>query len=324
MWIRTRISKLICLALALFVAAGLGFGMPAAKDFEDSSPAFSANFEYSVSDEMANRDKIGSILIPVRLGHVDRVFYMQLDTGSSYSMFYEKRLATVNSRQKVYDGAIIDKKSFGENIALQIGGVNMTKTRFRLRDGGYDEKIDWESPSAINVIGTIGLDLLSNGIMEVDFLEKKFSLHKEMPSKYFGQTDNELSIVRGMMLFHFNLDGRPTKAVYDSGSSDYGLLTTRSNFEKLRTKNAPIVQTREKSFENFLRVDTSSTSAVLGFNGRNLPLNRVSTVEGISFAQRMAMSLGGVSGILGNRPFAQNILIIDLQKSRYGIVSPSR
>jgi hypothetical protein len=60
------------------------------------------------------------------------------------------------------------------------------------------------------------------------------------------------------------------------------------------------------------------------FGATAVPLGTVTYIEGMSFMQSTLTRFSGMGGMLGNAPFSQQTIILDVKNGRFGVVQPAK
>ena len=116
------------------------------------------------------------------------------------------------------------------------------------------------------------------------------------------------------------LKGQEEKFLFDTGTSAYELLTNKEVWENMKLPNSKInIEKSEQSWDNVLITYTASCRENIQIAKREIPLNTVTYVQGFSQAQYSMMKFSGMTGMLGNKIFLNNILYIDCKENRMGI-----
>jgi hypothetical protein len=120
------------------------------------------------------------------------------------------------------------------------------------------------------------------------------------------------------------LQGEPQELMFDSGSSAFALLTSQSNWQQMAQPAAAAQTTPVNSWGKTLTAHTVATAAAMQFGATAVPLGTVTYIEGMSFMQSTLTRFSGMGGMLGNAPFSQQTIILDVKNGRFGVVQPAK
>ena len=102
-------------------------------------------------------------------------------------------------------------------------------------------------------------------------------------------------------------------------SSAYELLTNKEVWQELKQTNSKINIEKSQSWDHILTTYTANCTQKIQIGNCKIPLNKVTYVEGYSQTQYYMMKFSGMTGMLGNRLFLNNILYIDCTQNKAGI-----
>jgi len=244
------------------------------------------------------------LLLPLHFSNDTRTYYLQFDTGSPYTLFYS------NSIKKI--GQISVNKELAKT-SFYIGKTKITSDKFKIYDHGNNNN------DSIKIIGTIGADILENRKTLINFKENYIVLNlSKVPSQFQAKLfdfkfKKRKIIIRGL------LKKKEGSFLFDSGTSAYELLTNKEVWEKLKLPNSKINIEKSQSWDKVLTAYTANCNQKINFFNREIPLNKISYVEGFSQAQYAMMKFSGMTGMLGNKIFLNNSLYIDCVQNKMGI-----
>ena len=263
-------------------------------------------------------DVQAALLIPVKLDGCPRQFYMQFDLGSPYSLFYTNKLAAIGKRYKktvqVMDTA---KKLSGLDFTL--AGLRVKAAEIVLRAFGA-EGIS-SSNKQIEIIGTIGTDLLDNREAAIDYPGRSINLNFH-PEDSLRTAD--LYYARRMILFPTVIAGKKTILYFDTGSSAFELLTSKATIESLASADAKPVRYKVNSWGKMLEAVTFPVNDSIEIGTAKLPLTNATYIEGASDTQVQQMMKMGIGGMTGNKLFLHSTLFLDLKKKKFAITSGNK
>jgi hypothetical protein len=114
--------------------------------------------------------------------------------------------------------------------------------------------------------------------------------------------------------------GEPRQLLFDSGSSAFSLLTSQATWQQLASPQAPTQTAAVNSLGKTLTSHTVATTAALHLGLVAVPLQMVTYIEGTTLLKRSLMRFSGMGGMLGNRPFNQHTIVVDVTHQRFGLV----
>ncbi|MCD0456926.1 hypothetical protein LPB85_15870 [Chryseobacterium sp. LC2016-27] len=241
------------------------------------------------------------MLLPVHFQNDPTTYFMQFDTGSPNTLFYENSLAIFKNKKEI-------------KTQFTIGNTEVSSDRFKIISASQNNDKD-----PIQIIGTIGSDLLDQNKTIINFKEDHvvFNLSKEPEN--VGNTKLDLKFKKRKIIIFGILDGKEEQFLYDSGTSAYELLTNKENWEKLKSANSKPVVEKARSWERILTSYTSRSNHIIKFRNKELLLSEVTYVEGFSKTQYMLMKFSGMTGMLGNKIFLNNSIYIDCKEDKISI-----
>ncbi|MBW3523462.1 hypothetical protein [Chryseobacterium sp. NKUCC03_KSP] len=241
------------------------------------------------------------MLLPVHFQNDPTTYFMQFDTGSPNTLFYENSLAIFKNKKEI-------------KTQFTIGNTEVSSDRFKIISVSQNNDKD-----PIQIIGTIGSDLLDQNKTIINFKEDHvvFNLSKEPEN--VGNTKLDLKFKKRKIIIFGILDGKEEQFLYDSGTSAYELLTNKENWEKLKSANSKPFVEKARSWERTLTSYTSRSNHIIKFRKKELLLSEVTYVEGFSKTQYMLMKFSGMTGMLGNKIFLNNSIYIDCKEDKISI-----
>ncbi|CAC9977001.1 hypothetical protein [Flavobacterium panici] len=258
-----------------------------------------------VSDE---GNPYAALLLPVELKGIKKTFYMQLDFGSPITVFYKKSLQSV---QEKFPSQI----DFKEDVSLnfKVKNLSISSKKFQLLD--YGKKADLDNPNSVNIIGTIGTDLLEKRIVSLNFINNTCSFTENEIENGF----TKFEFKKRKLLFPAKIENQDLKLLYDSGTSGYELIINKEEWQKYKLKNSKLKVEKGNSWGNVLTVISASANKKMQFGDTQLKISEVTYVEGVSKMQTFLMKRSGMQGMIGNKIFLNHKLIIDCKNERFKV-----
>lgn len=259
-----------------------------------------------------------ALLIPVKLKNCPKQFYMQFDLGVPSSLFYKNKLLAIRSR---YPGAMPLSDSAGnlENFSFKAGKMPVLAKEIAVKQFS-SSGVNWSSNS-IEIIGTLGSDLIDGKVVVIDYPAKKLILSPAIPQKLLPQLElNDFMYVGRRVLLPATVQDKPVMLYFDTGSSMYELLTDKKTAEALALPNSEVISSQVASWGKYLTANSLPTNHSIGINGLSIPLHFSTYMEGVSSAQATQMMKMGIGGMTGNKLFLQYKLVLDTKNKKFGLI----
>lgn len=279
-----------------------------------------------VWQESAFGDRIephAALLIPVRVEGLDKTLYMQFDLGASSTVLMKDMVESLGARVPGLttgeDGAI-------EHFAFTMGDVQARADKVRVVDAHSHNSIAWDDPDRIDIIGTIGADLLTGRVLAIDYPRNRIFVGAAVPEGLVPADQMQPFMVtpRGVVLTGMMIDDQPRMIMLDTGSSAFALLTGHDDWMSKTDGGAGEATFPVNSWGRTLTVHAAPTRSVARFGDTVVPLGEVAYIEGVSTAQADAMRASGMAGMTGNRLFVDKVLVLDAAHSTYAVVDGRR
>ncbi|MDJ1505615.1 hypothetical protein [Xanthocytophaga agilis] len=279
---------------------------------------YQLDFQWYTDTLQSKPESYSALLIPVEIPHCDKLFYMQFDSGSPYSLFYTNKLKAIQAR---YPKSVQIKDSADRvtNFSFRIGKKKILAKEITIRQ--FDStSIHWKEKNSIEIIGTIGVDFFENKTLVIDYPAKKIFIGDSIPTKIASDFSLSDFIFTGKrILLPALLKNKKTILYFDTGSSAYPLLTDKETSLSLSVPNSTPLQYQVKSWEKVMTANTFPTQDSIEIATTKLPIHTVTYMDGVSNAQVMQMKKIGIGGMTGNALFLNYILIVDTKNKKFGI-----
>jgi len=259
-----------------------------------------------------------ALLIPVKLSGCPKQFYMQFDLGAPHSLFYSNKLKVIRAKYPQSNIDIADtSKTTGLTFLVADQYVHAKAIGLRSLGG---HTINWNNKTT-EIIGTLGVDLITDRIAIIDYQKKNLSISMKIPD-YISQqvTLSPFMFMQGSILFPALIHGKQTLLYFDTGSSAFELLTSKETCTTLATANAVTISYLVKSWGKTLTANTITTRDSLELANQRLPIKRATYIEGASDSQIQQMMKLGIGGMIGNKLFLNAILILDTMNKKFGVI----
>lgn len=262
-----------------------------------------------------------AILIPVKLKNCPRLFYMQFDLGSPSSLLYQNKIEAIKLK---YPTAIPAQEVDGklQNFSFKAGDMSILAKEIMVKQ--FDSTaIDWAKKNSIEIIGTIGTDLIDNQVAIIDYPHTKLSILQQIPEKLKSLVVlADLIYANRSVLFPAKVNGKATMLYFDTGSSMFELLTNQETATQLAKPDAKLAQYTVSSWNKALTANSLETNGHVELANTLVPLQVATYMEGVSDTQVARMLKMGIGGMTGNKLLLDYILILDTKNRKFGLVKP--
>jgi len=280
--------------------------------------AFSIPFYWKADSVGSRSEPHAALLVPVKLPGCPKQFYMQFDLGSPYSLFYKNKLAAIHSKypRTKQSGDTSGKLA---NFSFKLGSTSVFAKEILVQQ--FDSSsIDWGNKKGIDIIGTIGADLIDGKVAVIDYPNKKLSLADTIPAKFSGISYSGFIYANRRVLLPAIILGKQTLLYFDTGSSMYELLTSKNSCEALAVPGSELVQNKVWSWNKYLVANTRASNDSIFVGGTKIPLHSTTYIDGTNAAQAEQMMKMGIGGMTGNKIFMQYKLVLDTRNKKFGLM----
>lgn len=255
-----------------------------------------------------------ALLLPVQLPNCPGKFYMQFDMGAPNTLFYANKLKAIGRK---YPGimAIDDSVTRLQQLAFRIGKMPVQVNEVQLIRLG-DETID---ETKQEIIGTIGSDLVDNRTILIHYPREYLVVNYAIPEKYTAQL-TDFTYVQRNILFPAIIRGKKTALYFDSGSSAFGLLTSKETVLSMAVPGAELSRIPVSSWGRTLYANSIPTHESITIAGLSIPLLHATYIDGASEEQVNRMLKLGIGGMTGNKLFLKTALIVDTKNKKFLLV----
>lgn len=270
---------------------------------------------------MTSKDsQYSAMLIPVKLSGCPRVFYMQFDTGSPYSLLYRNKLKAIGNQ---YGESVRVSDTTEKLLQFPFHVGNMPILAKEITVQQFDSTSINRNKNAIEIIGTLGTDLIDNKIACINYPKKYILITNSYNIEKTGAAWSVFIYEKRRILLPFSIREEQRLAYFDTGSSAFELLTDKTTAMRLSSPNATPTSREVESWGKSLKVVSIPTADSIEIAFQKLPLYNITYMEGISDAQVNAMKKTGIGGMAGNGIFLKRILVLDTRNKKF-CVQPFR
>lgn len=260
-----------------------------------------------------------AILLPVKLKNCPRLFYMQFDLGSPYSLFYKNKLVAIQAR---YPKAVQlnESEDTVTNFSFKLDKMPILAKQIVIKS--FDTStINWADKNSIEIIGTIGADLIDGQVAIIDYPKKQLSISQQIPAELKSELSlTDFIYVQRRVLLPSKINGKQTILYFDTGSSMYELLTDKKTAQSLAIPGSEIIQSKVRSWNKYLTANSVSTNDSIEIAGSKIAIRRATYMDGISNSQVEQMMKMGIGGMTGNKLFLDYQLVLDTRNKKFGLI----
>jgi len=261
-----------------------------------------------------------AILIPFKVAGLPHKFTLQFDSGASSSYLHAPALKSLRKLGISLPDTSIGKKRFIKQLDFDLGGCQVNANMMGIYEG-YGQQFTKEDTGRYINIGTIGSDFLTDRIVVVDFINHTLQLFEDRPSW--------MDTISGFQSFSFDgrrfmlpatIRGKSLELFYDSGSSAYGLITSKDRYDHFTKDDKDEITHATNRRGETLTTHHKATKAIIVIGSAELPLRRVSYVAMYAEFQKYITPFTRIGGWLGNKPFLRSVLIIDTRAKEFVVL----
>jgi len=235
--------------------------------------------------------------LPVRFSNDTTTYYFQLDTGSEESYFYSGNWMKQET---------LDQLKKADSIQTSIGFLQLKQLE--------GQKIVTENGRVY--CGTIGSDFFDAKIIEIDYLYQEIHFLKSYSSSEYTLDSLKLSFGRPIISIQ-----TPTKNydfLFDTGSSLFELWTSKKLWKKLKEPNSEVFEFPINSWGTMNNAYRASMGpGITCLHSEAIEIQTIWYNSNKQFAKDFKSI--EIAGIIGNKPFLNQTLLIDFQNMKIGL-----
>jgi len=267
----------------------------------------------------AKWEPYSALLVPVHLPGCPKQFYMQFDLGAPHSVFYKNTLRAIRAKYG-QDIPATDTSAKLHDLTFLLGKQKIFAKEIGVKDFG-DTIISRDSKS-ITVIGTLGVDLIANKTVIINYPGKQLEVCDSIPPGISARVKlSSFMFIQNSILLPALIRGKQSLLYFDTGSSAFELLTSKEICTALAMSNTSPISYPVKSWGKTLTANTVATSDSLVLASNKRPIKFATYIEGASDTQVQQMMKMGIGGMTGNKLFLNAILVLDTRNKKFGVVS---
>lgn len=317
------LGKILLAIFALFVLSGIGgyfyfrkqFQAPANQLVVSQLPA-TTPFVWEATKDLPH----AALLVPISVPGCPRTCFLQLDTGAPYTLLKSNALAVLRAEYPVTRATLPAQGDSVRNFQFAIGQGQVRARSMRVRPYSDAAQLPTD-PAEPFVIGTLGTDIMDGRVLVVDYPHRQLTLTTSVPDSLVRRAAFvPMTFKERRVMLSVGLEGKTQDLLFDSGSSAFALVTSAGHWQQLALPAAPTQIVPVNSWGKTLMANTAPTAAAMQFGAVAVPVGTVSYIEGMGFMQSTLTRFSGMGGMLGNAPFSQQTIILDVKGGRFGVV----
>ncbi len=248
------------------------------------SKSYTISFKWQGDAIGSNWGVNAAMLIPVKLKNCPRLFYMQLDSGSPYSLLYQNKIDAIQSKYPASFPMKIMKGNL-QNFSFKADNIPFFSKEIVVKQ--FDStSINWDDEDGIEIIGTLGTDFIDGKVAIIDYPRCKLTITNAIPRKLLRRVKlNTFIYANRSILLPAKINERKTLLHFDTGSSMYELLTNKETCEKLAIPNTRPSVFKVKSWDKSLTANTLASNDSIEVASTIIPIHSSTYIEGVSTSQ---------------------------------------
>jgi hypothetical protein len=263
---------------------------------------------------VSNQDsEYAALLLPVMLDGISDTFYLQFDLGAHSTLFHEKAIQSISQK---FSNFKISNNTEEPPFQFKLGSILVSMPEMKRIN--YGKAVEWND-SSVNIIGTLGSDIMEHKVIELDFKHHFVRFTNAFPTEITKEFIQDFEFNKRRVMLNGQVNDEDTQFYFDSGSSAFDLITDKKKWENLARSGADESTYKVNSWGKSLEVHSIATDAIIKFGEQRIFLNEVTYIEGTSIAQNLLMRLSGMGGMIGNRLFMGKILILDASNQKFAV-----
>ncbi|MEL7122364.1 MAG: hypothetical protein AAFO07_23160 [Bacteroidota bacterium] len=257
-----------------------------------------------------------AMIVPIKIKGLPHQFYMQFDTGSPFSFINKKPFESLKEYGLDYHSFEEEDLPFITNVELLLGENVISSDHLRVRNNG--STIDFADTSKWHRLGTLGTDIMADKITVIDFVNNTIEFYEERPAWMANLSGFQDFDFRGRrFMLPASIQGKEMELFYDSGSSAFGLLTSKNRFDAYTDPEVEEINYSANSHGKSIPVHHKPSDEMMLIGNEEVSLNRISYVEWHDKWQGFFSQFTKIGGFIGNKPFLTSALILDTQQNEF-------
>jgi hypothetical protein len=276
------------------------------------------------SDENTDR---AALYIPLHIDTIQQTVYAQFDLGIQRTLITSFTKAYPYLRKY----AVEDKY---KDLPIYLGNNERHLfTQNKMIDYGKEKPEDFipKDSNDIVKVGDIGFDYIKGRIFICDFVKNRYALVDELPQNFDRQIHwiNSTLVKTTAWPIHLPIviNGKERSFFYDNGSSMFTILTTKSYWREITnngdTHRDSLKLTSWGEYFNYVRAQPKQK--ITNVLGDDLSDKKIFYTDRMNDLTMMLWNhFEGITGLMGNEYFRNNVLIIDTKTNRAGFYEEAK
>lgn len=289
------------------------------------------NFQWDDVTLGSRKVEKAGIMVPFEIEGVPHKFNAQFDLGAVSTMLYGNAIAPYLAKYKDTFSRIDTLQyctlegvrcPYFKALNLNLSGVrypDIDMAWFK----GYGDTLTMDSiytPTEKHV-GTFAADLCSDRILVIDFPKQRICILDTLPVAWTDRVNYvpmEYWKENNWIFLPLKVNGKEEKVLFDTGSSIFPLLSSPKNVAKIADMSHCLDSLALSSWGEVSNVYSYQTNVKIELDKMDLSSHPVFIGDQISDE---VLEEAGFWGIIGNRYFLDQTVVIDYKNSKFGILN---
>jgi hypothetical protein len=255
-----------------------------------------------------------AFFIPVKVKGIKKPVFMQFDSGSSSSLFYQKTLQAIGSELKTLFSQK-DSTLYATDVDLEIGSAHLHANKMEIREDMGTTNLD----TSFIVIGTIGYDAVRDRTLIMDFKHDQLAITQAQPDNLNKRINYipGVSVNKFPFLIKAKIGDDEVTLGYDTGSSLFPLITSINKVANLD---------KQQKLDTLCCVSSWGVDHPIYRKKFHQPIQLGNTVftDQYVYGTQQFSALDYVPGWLfyggtGNSLFLNKIVYVDTRNNKFGL-----
>ena len=261
-----------------------------------------------------------AILIPCYINDIKQPLYFQFDTGTPSTVIYGNTLHSLDPSLLVSDTIMRDESLYLKKVSMKTRNNAVKLNHVKVMEN-YGPLLIPEDMVVRNKVGSIGADFLDNKVVVINFKNKVIQLYDKRPAWMTNHGEfKSFDFTGRRFMLPAVIAGKELELFYDSGSSAFGLITSKSRYGDFSDPIVEEIRYDAARWGGSLPICHKETKESISIGGQDLPLKRVSYVDMYAPFQKFLSPFTRIGGWLGNKPFTESILVIDTKAEEFIVI----
>lgn len=290
-------------------------------------------FNFQWEDAILDGKKVekSAMIVPFEIEGIPHKFNAQFDLGAVSTILYGNSIAPYLVKYKDTFSRI-DTVNYCRMEGVRCPyfkalNLNLSGVRFSNVDmawfKGYGDTLTVDSiyTSTEKHIGTMAADLCKGRVLVIDFPGQRICMLDALPSAWEGRVNYvpmEYLKEYNWIFLPLKINGKEEKVLFDTGSSIFPLLTSPKNVGKIADTSHCVDSLAISSWGEISTVYSYQPKVKIEFDKMDLSSHQVFAGDQVSDEM---LEGAGFWGIVGNRYFLNQTVVIDYKNNKFGILN---